>query len=56
MKDESPTLNRIIADCVQALYRYPANPSEVDPRAFGNRVAREVMDRLQSAGIEVVSR
>ena len=52
----SITLNRIIADCVQALYRYPANPSEVDPHAFGNRVAREVMDRLQSAGIEVVSR
>jgi hypothetical protein len=56
MKDETLTLSRIIADCVQAQYRYFADPADVDPHDFGKRVAREVMDRLQSAGIDVVSR
>jgi hypothetical protein len=55
-KDESATLRRIIADCVQAQYRYLADPAVVDPHDFGKGVAREVMDRLQRAGIEVVSR
>jgi hypothetical protein len=53
MKDESPTLNRITADCVQAQNRYLPDPADVDPRDFGRRV---VMYRLQSAEIDVVSR
>jgi hypothetical protein len=53
MKDESPTLNRITADCVQAQNRYLPDPADIDPRDFGRRV---VMYRLQSAEIDVVSR
>ena len=56
MKDESPTLNRIIADCVQAQYRYFSDSADIDPHEFGRRVARDIMDRLQSAEIDVVSR
>jgi hypothetical protein len=56
MKDESSTVHRIIADCVQAQYRYLLDRARVDPHDFGERVAREVMARLQSAGIEVMSR
>ena len=48
MKDESPTLNRIIADCVQAQYRYLPDPADIDPHDFGRRV---VMYRLQLAEI-----
>ena len=53
MKDETPTLNRFIADCVQAQYRYLSDPADIDPHDFGRRV---VMYRLQSAEIDVVSR
>ena len=56
MKAESPTLNRITADCVQAQNRYLADAADVDPHDFCERVAQQVMDRLQSAGIDVVSR
>jgi hypothetical protein len=53
MKDESPTLNRIIADCVQAQYRYLPDPADIDPHDVGRRV---VMYRLQLAENDVVSR
>ena len=56
MKDETVTLSRIVADCVQSQFRYLDNPAEVDPRGFGDRVAREVIGRLRSARIDVVSR
>ena len=56
MIDETVTLRRIIADCVQSQFRYLDNRDRVDPHWFGDRVAQEVMDRLRSAGIEVVSR
>ncbi len=56
MKDETVTLSRIIADCMQSQYRCLADPADVDPHDFCKRVAQEVMDRLQSAGIDVVSR
>jgi hypothetical protein len=39
MKDETVTLSWIIADCVQAQYRYLAAPADVDPHDFGKRVA-----------------
>jgi hypothetical protein len=52
-EDESPTLNRIIADCVQAQYRNLPDPADIDPHDFGRRA---VMYRLQSAEIDVVSR
>jgi hypothetical protein len=42
-KDETVTLSRIIADCVQA-------------HAFSDKVAKEVMGRLRSVEIDVVSR
>ena len=54
MKDETVTLSRIVADCVQSQFRYLDN--KVDPHAFGDRVAREVIGRLRSARIDVVSR
>jgi hypothetical protein len=50
-----PQLNRFIADCVQAQYRHLSDPADIDPDDFGRRVARAVMDRLQSAEIDVVS-
>jgi hypothetical protein len=53
MKDESPTLNRIIADCVQAQYGYLPDSADIDPHDFGRQV---VMYRLRSAEIDVVSR
>ncbi|HWN80312.1 MAG TPA: hypothetical protein VNN81_21015, partial [Bradyrhizobium sp.] len=56
MKDETVTLSRIVADCVQSQFRYLDNPAEVDPRGFGDPVAREVIGRLRSARIDVVSR
>jgi hypothetical protein len=56
MKDETVTLSRIIADCLQSQYRYLADAADVGPHDFCKRVAQEVMDRLQSPGIDVVSR
>jgi hypothetical protein len=53
MKDENSTLNRIIADCVQAQYGYLPDSADVDPHDFGRRV---VVYRLGSAEIDVVSR
>jgi hypothetical protein len=50
MKDESPTLNRITADCVQAQNRYLPDPADVDPHDFCKRVAQEVMDRFAIGG------
>ena len=47
MKDESPA---------QAEYRCLADPANVDPHDLCKRVAQEVMDRFESAGIDVVSR
>ena len=55
-KDESVTLSRIIIDCTQSQYHYLADAADVDPHDFCKRVAQEVLDRLQSAGIDVVSR
>ena len=49
-------LSQIIADCMQSQYRYLADAADVDPHDFCKRVAQQVMDRLQSAGIDVVSR
>ena len=31
MKDETVTLSRIVAHCVQSQFRYLENPAEVDP-------------------------
>ena len=56
MKDETVTLSRIIVDCTQSQYHYLADAADVDPHDFCKRVAQEVMDRLQSAVIDVVSR
>jgi hypothetical protein len=56
MKDETETLRRIVEDCVQSQFRYLDNRDEVDPHAFAYRVAREIIDRIGSARIEVVSR
>jgi hypothetical protein len=53
MKDETVTMSWIIADCVQAQYRYLPDPADIDPHDFGRRV---VMYRLQLAEIDVVSR
>ena len=56
MRDETVTLSQITADCMQSQYRYLADAADVDPHDFCKRVAQQVMDRLQSAGIDVVSR
>jgi hypothetical protein len=56
MKDETVTLSLIIVDCTQSQYCYLAGAADVDPHDFCKRVAQQVMDRLQSAGIDVVSR
>ena len=50
MKDETVTLNRIIADYVQAQYRCLADPADVDPHDLCKRVAQEVMDRFAIGG------
>jgi hypothetical protein len=55
-KDETVTLSRIIVNCTQSQCHYLADAADVDPHDFRKRVAQEVMDRLQSAGIDVVSR
>jgi hypothetical protein len=54
--DETVALSLIIADWVQSQFRYLADPGDVDPRDFGYRVARDVMDRLRAARIDGVSR
>jgi hypothetical protein len=56
MKDETVTLSRIIAHCMRSQFGYLDNWAEVDPHAFGDRVAREVMHRLRAARMDVVSR
>jgi hypothetical protein len=56
MKDETVTLGRIIADCMQSQYRYLADAADVGPHDFCKLVAQEIMDRLQSARIDVVCR
>jgi hypothetical protein len=56
MNDEIVTLSHIIVDCMLSRYRYLADAADVDPHDFCKRVAQQVMDRLQSAGIDVVSR
>jgi hypothetical protein len=55
-KDETVALRRIIVDCVQSQYRCLVDPADVDPHAFGDRLACDVLDRLRSAEINVVSR
>jgi hypothetical protein len=55
MNDETVTLSHIV-DCMPSQYRYLADAADVDPHDFCKRVAQQVMDRLQSAGIDVVSR
>ena len=52
MNDETVTLSHIV-DCMPSQYRHLADAADVDPR---KRVAQQVMDRLQSARIDVVSR
>jgi hypothetical protein len=50
MRDETVTLNRIMADCTQSQYRCHADPADVDPHDFCKRVAQEVMDRFAIGG------
>jgi hypothetical protein len=50
MKDETVTLNRIIADYVRAQYRCLADRADVDPYDFCKRVAQEGMDRFAIGG------
>ena len=56
MRDETVALSQIIADGMQSQYRYLADAADVGPHDFCKRVAQQVMDRLQSARIDVVCR
>lgn len=56
MDNETTHLYALIADVVQNRFRYLENPDRVDPHTFGQVVAREVIERLGSADIVVVSR
>jgi hypothetical protein len=47
MKDESPTLNRITADCVRAQNRYLPDPADIDPHDFGGESSCTVCNRLR---------
>jgi hypothetical protein len=53
---ETDTLRHIIADCVQSQYRYLPDRGAVDPHDFGYRIARAVIQRLETANIGLVSR
>ena len=55
MNDETVTLSHIV-DRMPSQYRYLADAADVGPHDFYKRVAQEVMDRLQSPGIDVVFR
>jgi hypothetical protein len=55
MNDETVTLSHIV-DCMPSQYRYLADAADVGPHDFCKRAAQEVMDGLQSVGIDVVSR
>jgi hypothetical protein len=56
MDNETAQLYAFIADVVQARFRYLENRDRVDPMTFGRIVAQEVISRLESADIVVVSR
>ena len=49
-------LFNFVADVVQMRFRYLENRDRVDPHTFGRIVAQEVISRLESADIVVVSR
>jgi hypothetical protein len=55
-KDETVAVRRVVADCARSQFRYFADRANADPHDFGDRVANEVMQRLRSVGIDVVSR
>jgi len=54
--NEQLQLHTIIADVVQARFRYLENRDRVDPVTFGRIVAEEVIRRLETANVVVVSR
>jgi len=54
--NEQLQLHTIIADVVQNRFRYLENRNRVDPMTFGRIVAEEVIRRLESADVVVVSR
>jgi len=56
MDNETAQLYAFIADVVQARFRYLENRDRVDPHTFGQIVAREVIQRLETSDIVVVSR
>ena len=49
-------LFNFVADVVQMRFRYLENRDRVDPHTFGQIVAREVIQRLETSDIVVVSR
>jgi len=54
--NEQLQLHTIIADVVQARFRSLENRDRVDPMTFGRIVAEEVIRRLETADVVVVSR
>jgi hypothetical protein len=54
--NEQMQLFNFVADVVQMRFRYLENRDRVDPHTFGQIVAREVIQRLETADIVVVSR
>jgi hypothetical protein len=56
MDNETAQLYAFIADVVQHCFRYLNDRDRADPHAFGQIVAREVIQRLEAADIVVVSR
>ena len=56
MDNEQLQLHTIIADVVQARFRSLENRDRVDPMTFGRIVAEEVIRRLETADVVVVSR
>ena len=56
MDNQQLQLHTIIADVVQARFRSLENRDRVDPMTFGRIVAEEVIRRLETADVVVVSR
>ena len=56
MDNQQLQLHTIIADVVQARFRSLENRDRVDPMTFGRIVAEEVIRRLETANVVVVSR
>jgi hypothetical protein len=56
VNNETVQLHAIITDVAQNRFRYLENRDRVDPLTFGCLVAQDVIQRLDSADILVVSR